>query len=783
MKSVVFDESDADHCSIPQLVKQIASDDLSTDVPKKQILLPAAYTQLTPTGTQRTVHFMDFCNAIISFVLAEAYKQAAAFFVMSVPKLVTIASFQMLEMLFLVLNGEPVQGKIDDDYLCWQLVSAELVFRVRDKSSAASDPKVAKLFARMKALEYKQPRQWLPRVFTLSLMVMTRLRRVNFGLQEPSARQIRKIVAPMHVLTRLALKNSAWEQIEHSVQFHRLLFGRWMRVGDAELFKDSLLRLYLAQRCPLPDNVIAEIYVNFALNVSDLDRARAMLVEHAAFYDASNFVGGYFAARYALAILKHERDGEFASARAILQAFEDSQTHSIALRSRVHVSIADTYFAERNYAESTKAYLTALNGHQVQRIRQHVQERLIDSLSYEGEKPKAIRLALSFLRRRRSTLSISTKGHLYARLAYLYAESGQPIKAAITCLGLQRLAEKSDSDQLAYLSLIVAAWIVKSIDFKDDPLIPLPGAGIRDISALSEPVDEPGLKKWLDGDKLKVKAYFQISAVFELKGSYKRAEVLLRRISARAESSDTKPALLNLVCSRLMRLELLLGRHFEAALLFHEVISNEIGGERKLSPERAGLLVCHFLDPVVSHVPDATFQSFVDKAFKECGAWPAAQASILLWQARGLYDRLLVQRAKLVHREAEVLAKNSLAFVVLKSLYDERLFARVPHYHLGMKSWSEDLVAAIAELAKEGVPETIRNGFADNVKMWCGQNASKMERMQSAFDEYKKFWDKYPFEIAALAAWRAGRGYGLTDATLEPLRSIIEKKAPFLEFV
>jgi Cap4 dsDNA endonuclease len=113
MKSIVLDEVDVDHCSIPQLLREIAKTNLSPDISQSQVLVSAAHAQLKPSGTAK-VSFLDFHWAIFSLILAEEYRQAALFFTMSVPRLMNFARFEDLSVLFMVFTGDPFQQKLQD---------------------------------------------------------------------------------------------------------------------------------------------------------------------------------------------------------------------------------------------------------------------------------------------------------------------------------------------------------------------------------------------------------------------------------------------------------------------------------------------------------------------------------------------------------------------------------------------------------------------------------------------------------------------------------------------
>src|SRR5262249_9802950 len=160
------------------------------------------------------------------------------------------------------------------------------------------------------------------------------------------------------------------------------------------------------------------------------------------------------------------------------------------------------------------------------------------------------------------------------RLAYLFAMNREFVKAAIACLGLRRIAESADSDQLHYKALYLAAWILKQMDGPDDLLMPRAAAEIRDISALSQVVEAQHVSEWRKNDESRIKSLFQISGIFELGRRYRRALSLFERARKKAEGDSNKTELFFFVNGRTARLQLLLHRTSVAVSLFRSVINH-----------------------------------------------------------------------------------------------------------------------------------------------------------------------------------------------------------------
>jgi Cap4 dsDNA endonuclease len=785
MKSVVLDELDLDHCSIPQLLKVIAKENLPSNIPQRHILIAAAHQQLKPGGSKK-VSFLDFHAAILSLIFAEEYRQAALFFTMATPKLIEFASFQDLSVLFMIFTGDPFLEKLEDNYLQWRLLSAELMFRSRDPKACRGE-KVYKLLARMRLLAQKQQRRWFFRAAVANMIILIRAKRLA-SISSPSTRFLRKGFAPVQFTLRLILKNGIGEEDaaqQTEIHLNSYKFFAWIsRVSGLDLLKDVLLALHRIKKYYLPDNVLAEIYATFAVNVKEVERARTMLSEHAAAYLTAKYDAGYFASEYALAHLIHTHDGDYAMARSVLQNLSQSAHRSPVLMYRISAAIGDAWFAEKKFEESATFYSDALKGHHVRGMRQHIQERLIDSLARSGGTGRAFGVALSILRKRHRRLSFEAKARLYARLAYTAAQSKKMTQAAVACLGLRRLAEKEDSDQFHWLCLYLANWIIGQIAPPEDLLTPQSAADFRDISALSETVPDQFLNEWRENDKSKVKSYIQISSILELERHYKRALHLLQKatIEARAAAFVSDPAFYWMLNVKMGRLYFLINRGAAAAKLFREAIGFKVA-DKKFSDEIAGWLSCSLLDSAVSHVTDTTFQTFSETLHKECAEWPQAQAAILMWHARGLFDRLLIQKAKMLIGEAEDAARNSKAYFILKMAIEERLFRRIPQFYLtfNRSAWLIDVIAATIELGQEHIPSETRSNFAKTFRALCSANQQVMGSGEAIFGQHQTIWEKYPFEVSSLALWKMGHASNVPIYILAPLEAFFARKAPFLQ--
>ena len=178
---------------------------------------------------------------------------------------------------------------------------------------------------------------------------------------------------------------------------------------------------------------------------------------------------------------------------------------------------------------------------------------------------------------------------------------------------------------------------------------------------------------------------------------------------------------------------------------------------------------------------DEQLQAFAEGLTQQCAAWPKVRASVLPWYSRQLFDRLLVQRAKIVLRESEEAARIGKAYHILRKALAEKLFVRTFQvYSTDRSDWGVDLIGAIAELGQDEVPDEARRHFARQVRLMCAGNPKDLQGMNSVFLEQQQVSKDHPFEVAAFAVWKACRAVGVPTQTLSPLASFLKAKAPFL---
>lgn len=133
-------------------------------------------------------------------------------------------------------------------------------------------------------------------------------------------------------------------------------------------------------------------------------------------------------------------------------------------------------------------------------------------------------------------------------------------------------------------------------------------------------------------------------------------------------------------------------------------------------------------------------------------------------------------------RDAEEAAQESNAFHILRMVFEERLFSRVPQFYGVFRptAWIADVISAILTLSSNVVPDDIRVTFAKTFRGMCSRNQKMMDIAESVFAENQSVMDEYPFEVLCLALLRTGRTLNLSKDTLRQLEEFLTKKASFL---
>ena len=132
--------------------------------------------------------------------------------------------------------------------------------------------------------------------------------------------------------------------------------------------------------------------------------------------------------------------------------------------------------------------------------------------------------------------------------------------------------------------------------------------------------------------------------------------------------------------------------------------------------------------------------------------------------------------------DAEEAALQSNAFQILRMVFEERLFVRIPQFYAAFRqtTWLADVISATLTLSSKTVPEEVLVTFAKTFRNLCSRNQKMMHIAEGVFLENQLVMDKYPFEVLCLALLKTGRALNLPKDSLGELEKFVGKKAQFL---
>ena len=501
LKSLLLDESSADHYSVPVLLRRIAGESISL-VERKALQVRAARYVFKTAIASRSIDFWDFQNALVALLAAGHYDEAAIRFVYSFGSLMRLNSFEPLELLFLAMNNETTHAKITDPSSCWLMLMLEIQLRVQSENTP-NQQVLCTLIRRLHArLNKSAAVPGFARPMTHIAIAAVRMR-TQKDSPVLTATGRRRIFVPLYAALRGAL---AWGDVgflANVLGFYEHLYPMVTK-PNVELLKDALLQLPSKEPLPMSVHALIGIYARFVSGSAHSETSLQVVESHGALFHAIGRNDAYFACEHAVATILHDGQANYSQAR---ERIESIMSRAIELQLSTHSLdhgsefIAGTYWAERNYSKSAEYYQLVVHADLgTDGMHQITCERLCDSLIFLGKHKDAARIALSELRLRESRGSPEYRAQMYARLAYAYAEHGELRKAAISCLGLSRVANLSGSDALDFIAATLAGWVLGHFSYSD-PLIPQSSTtNIRDSNALSDTIPPEEVNRWRDSD-------------------------------------------------------------------------------------------------------------------------------------------------------------------------------------------------------------------------------------------------------------------------------------------
>jgi hypothetical protein len=797
LRSFVLDQSAADHYSVPQLIRELATSEAR--VPDAPTILIAAARHVFGTAlATRQIDFLDFQGAIFSLILAQACEEAAMRFIFSLPSFATVESFEPFEFLFLVLNGPPIHAKLPDPGTRWFLLNAEVGLRIADRDGA-KDPKLFPLLRRMRLLFHEE---WTPAQKKLYFRAMhhvtacyARMRRAGANLRPEAARRRRKFVAPIGAALRLALLSGNQELILDVLRIYDQLHVLASR-PDVELIKRAVLHV-ATQAPPTSAESLVTLYAQYVIGAEHSDTSLRLVREHSEEYLDKGLNDAYFACMHAKATALLERFNEPSQARELIggllaRASElKLSPHCVA---RGELLIADARWAEKNYFESKNNYDRALAvEYDDPALTQYATQRLCDSMMGLAQYKEGVQVALQALRSRHSKLPVESKAQLYARLAYGYALSGESRKAAVSCLALCGTAKYENSDALYCLAATVAAWVLSHVAHSD-PTIPKIDVQIADSSALSQEIPPEQVKAFLEGDAFKTKATLVVATIFELLGEardLRRGGFLLRRALAVVEGAgETHPKYLDasyVIRIRITRLEIKERRFTEAAASFRAAVSSIVERVRRENSMAATEgpsvgAVLHLVEPSIKGYSDAEVSCLFDSFCGQFRGNPVVCAWLRFHESNILFERYAVQAAKRKLLEAELLAHDRCDKLLIIEIIYDKLFNRVQQfYSTNRNAWLVDALNAAVVLAGDDIYGENRSSFANNVMALSRHQAGPpFDDLNITVERFKEASKDQVFLVVTYAMWGAATRHRLLAGCLNTIETYLRQNATFL---
>lgn len=793
LRSLLLDETSAGRFSVPALLKELAAASVS-ESERKMLQVVAARQVFQAAIASQNADFWDFQYALIALLAAERYDEAAFRFVHSFPSLMQVTSFEPLEFLFLVMNGEQLHAKILDSTVCWLMLQFEVQLRVQD-SGPPSRERLYSLIRRMHALSIRSGNS--APAYGRSMLHLA-IASVRIREQKESKllthKGRRRIFVPLDSALRAALALGVVPLLADLLHFYSDLYPLILR-PNTELLKEAILRLPQSETLPISPVALIGIYTSYAASAGYSEAAMGLVQHHSDLFRSAGFNEAYFACEMAATMILHDGRSSYREAR---ERLEPVVLHAAGLhlspQSIAHglFSIADSYFAEHNYVKSAEHYQRVLHeDFGASGLHQITCERLCDSLIFINKHEEAVRVAIADLRLLRGEKTPEQRARLYARLAYAYAELGSLKKAAISCLGLCRLATISGSDALDVLAATVAGWVLAHFSYSD-PAIPGSSTSvIRDSKALSEDIPAEQLKKWREIDPFRARRYIHVGTLFELLRDWQRGEFLYRRAigivlgSDRQHTAFRETAYVYLL--RLTRIHIFNGEMEAAASEFKQAYEFSTDVYLRDHPESviggagAYAILHASLDQPLRNCTDEALIKFFDLVSSQFESVGSAQAWLYYRESEMLFDRLAVQSAKRRLGQAMELAAASAEHDLYWLTVQQKLFYRMQQTFGLQDDWLRDALNIVVKLATVDRLARFRTSFAESVaRAVRGATTGPFGAIALVVKRLETEWHEHAFLVAAYALWFVAMRARILSGARAELESFLRSEAKFL---
>jgi tetratricopeptide (TPR) repeat protein len=740
--------------------------------------------------------FQDFQAAIFSLILGDALEEAAMRLIFSFPFLATAESFEPFEFLFLVLNGELIHAKLSDPGTRWMLLNMEAGIRLRDPAGT-SDPKIASLLRRMRLIFHEEwvpaPRKLYSRTMHHVTASLARAQRANSNAPAQLSRKL-KFVGSVERALRLATLSEDQELLLTALELYDKVHVVAKR-PDVDLIKRALVAAAPSELA-LSAEALVSMYAQFVISAGDTDLAVELVRNHSKEYLERGMDSAYFACVHAEATALAERFNEPRRARELIQAIAaradlNLPAHCMA---RAELLIADTFWMEKVYSESSNYYSRALSVEYAdQFVLQYITERLCDCWVCLGRYKEAIGLIIRALRNRRCRLPHDCIAQFYARLVYAFTLAHDFKKAAISCLALCRTAERAQSDELRSRIARIGAWAVAQID-PSDFMVPKGGVDeIRNGSVLSEERSPAQVDALRAIDPLRTNGIYLTAVIFELAGDLNRSEALLRKALRALEASDNSDLMCLTQSSiyelRVSRVQVKRGRFVDAAASFKKAFSSSIDMARRRGAEIVadGSVAADLWDLVAPATRQCTDTDLAILFDSVCGQFSDNEAAIA-WlrfrEGKMLFERGLAQAAKRRVVEVERFAQRASDKLLTAEIIWEKLFNRVDEFYSftgGRQAWLAYALDATLLMAGDTAFNGVRESFANNIRTISrNQAAPPFDQINATTTRYEGPMNDQKFLVIAYALWHAATKHRLIAGSLNGLEVYLRQNATFL---
>jgi hypothetical protein len=779
--SHIFDQTSADQYVVPILLRPLLRRPQALPDENTVLAASARYIFRTARASNR-IDFWDFHSAIIALIAAQRFEEAAYHFIVSMVPTKQSIPFSAVELLFLILNGEPIHQGLDAATR-FTLLLMEVNMRLLD-DSPPDYTKVLDLMRRMRLVQRQESsaRRTYAGLMLRMSVVLARLRRIKDSTAAPP-RAERRVFASIEATLRSSLSQDDSNLISQVL----VLYGGLhflARRPDLELLKRAILSSRKGAM-GISGAALIDLYARSAINQKDDQEAVALFERHSSEYRAGGHAEAFFAAEHGIATVLVERRDADADARCrVTEAAREGAAlgASADVLGRADLLIADTYWNEKAYGTSTEFYHKALNydfGDET--LNQWARERAADSLIFSRDFEKAALQLIHILTKNHLRLLPLHKARLYARLAYSYAEGNSLRKASIACLGLRRIAEVSASAEIDRLSVVVSGWVLQHLSYSDQG-IPTSDVKIRDSSGLSEAPSAEQMDVWIKSGPPLVRGLMIVGSLFELLGQFLRSDYLYRKALTTLELSsgyeETKEGKY-FFRLRIARIDIRRRRFADAAETFRIAVEELLGSKQKpnnLTPWGGAYVALSLVEPCLEACSDSEvmdcFKEFCKKYTTEC----PIRAGLLLKESDFLFSRFMVQAAcqKLLEAESLVLACDDQELIW--SIIYNKLFTRMEQMYRNQVNWLADVLQGSLTLSRREGLAAKRQDFGKAIFALAKRYVSPMQDIAQNIDRFGARWKDDPFIFSTLATWKVAKQYRPAMAHLGEVEDMLRKR-------